>query len=76
LAAAIAAGEILPPEGRVAGEFSSAEVGTGLSPAVLAAEEVADGRVRVPKLRRRVGDVKGRPHRAEEGDESPPTDFS
>jgi small subunit ribosomal protein S2 len=76
LAAAIAAGEMLPPEAQVAGESSSAEVRTGLSPAVLAAEEVADGRVRVPRIRRRVGDVKGRPHRAEEGDESPPTDFS
>jgi small subunit ribosomal protein S2 len=55
LAAAIAAGEIPPPgfEG-VAQEFA-VDPETGLSPAVLAAEEVLDGRVRTPKPKRKVG---------------------
>ena len=35
---------------------------------VAAAEEVADGRVRVPKGRRRPGETKGRPHKGGEGE--------
>lgn len=65
-AAAIAAGEMLPPEAQLEEEFF-AEGETGLSPAVLAAEEDADGHVRVPKPKRRMPDLKGRPRKAEEG---------
>ncbi len=57
-AAAIAAGEA------TAEDFATEEIPAGeeegVSPAVLAAEEAADGRVRVPKLKRKVGEVKGR----------------
>ena len=58
LAAAIAAGEIPPP---TEGEFAAGMLASGegpevpLSPTVLAAEEVLDGRVRTPKLKRKVG---------------------
>jgi small subunit ribosomal protein S2 len=67
LEAAIAAGEILPPE-LTRGEAESAlDRETGLSPAVLAAEEDADGRVRTPKLRRKVGgDLKPRGRKPED----------
>ena len=52
-AAAIAAGEV--PGAEYTGEEAPALAGgdQGLSPAVLAAEEAADGRVRVPKLKRK-----------------------
>jgi small subunit ribosomal protein S2 len=70
LAAAIAAGEIPPSEGMGEGPLAGDEVEAGLSPAVLAAEEHADGRVRVPKIRRRLGETKGRPRPAGEDDES------
>jgi small subunit ribosomal protein S2 len=68
LAAAIAAGEI-PPQGYEAGEPEFAvDPETGLSPAVLAAEEDLDGRVRAPKLKRKVGgDFKPRGRKAEDG---------
>ena len=71
LASAIAAGEIPPGE-----EFApqdeamfAEEVETGLPSSVRAAEEVADGRVRIPKLKRRLGEVKGRGRKDEEGEE-------
>jgi len=52
---AIAAGEI-PPPGYESGEQAFvAESDPTLSPAILAAEEVLDGRVRSPKLKRKVG---------------------
>jgi small subunit ribosomal protein S2 len=64
LAAAIAAGEIPPPdEADFAGGLQAFGVDPDapLSPAVLAAEEVADGRVRSPKLKRKIGgDLKPR----------------
>jgi small subunit ribosomal protein S2 len=68
LAAAIAAGEIPPPgyEGAVPELVVDPE--TGLSPAVLAAEEVLDGRVRTPKLKRKVGgDFKPGRRKADDG---------
>jgi small subunit ribosomal protein S2 len=67
LAAAIAAGEIPPPE-YTGGEEAFAADGTpGLSPAVLAAEEDLDGRVRAPKLKRKVGvDLKPRGRKPED----------
>ena len=41
---------------------------TGLSPAILAAEEDLDGRVRTPKLKRKVGgEFKPRGRKAEDG---------
>ena len=54
LAAAIAAGEALPPESPAdSEELLLGKEGLDLSPAVLEAEESADGRVRVPKIRRK-----------------------
>ncbi len=73
LAAAIAAGEIPPPGEEPLEAYAVNGGETGVSPAVLAAEEVADGRVRVPKLKRKPGEVKGRPHKADE-DEPPVAD--
>jgi len=74
-AAAIAAGEMLPPEGQPAEEFLTEEE-AGQSAAVLAAEEDADGRVSVPKLKRKLADLKGRPRKADEGGESSAPDVS
>jgi small subunit ribosomal protein S2 len=64
-ATAIAAGESLPPEGQFAEELLVGEEGR-LSPAVVAAEEDADGRVRVPKPKRKGPEVKGRPRKADD----------
>ena len=48
--------------------------GTDLSPAVLAAEESLDGRVRVPKLKRKVAaSPKGRPRKGEDGEAPRPS---
>ena len=55
LAAAIAAGEIPPPGYEGAEQAFVAESDPALSPAIIAAEEVLDGRVRAPKLKRKVG---------------------
>jgi hypothetical protein len=71
LAAAIAAGEVLPAEGQAAEEFFMGKEGIDLSPAVLEAEESADGRVRVPKVRRKGLEPKGRPRKGEDGDSTP-----
>jgi small subunit ribosomal protein S2 len=75
-AAAIAAGELEragAAESEETGEYAAlSEEEEDLSPAVEAAEEVADGRVRIPKTRRRLG--KGRGHRDEEGEDQPAED--
>jgi hypothetical protein len=67
---AIAAGEI-PPPGYEGGEQEFAvDPETGLSPAILAAEEVLDGRVRTPRLKRKPGaggDFKPRGRKADDG---------
>ena len=55
LAAAIAAGEIPPPGFEGVEQPFVAESDPTLSPAIIAAEEVLDGRVRAPKLKRKVG---------------------
>jgi small subunit ribosomal protein S2 len=55
LAAAIAAGEIPPPGYEGVEQAFAAENDPTLSPAIIAAEEVLDGRVRAPKLKRKVG---------------------
>jgi small subunit ribosomal protein S2 len=55
LAAAIAAGEITPPGYEGAEQAFVADSDAALSPAIIAAEEVLDGRVRAPKLKRKVG---------------------
>ena len=55
LAAAIAAGEIPPPGYEGVEPAFVAESDPALSPAIIAAEEVLDGRVRAPKLKRKVG---------------------
>ena len=73
-AEAIAAAEALEAGGGAGEEFVGAMLeqdGSALSPAVIAAEEDADGRVRVPKVKRKLLDAKGRPPKAEEGDDLP-----
>jgi len=67
-AAAIAAGEIPPPAHPEGGEEFLAMGEDGQSAAVLAAEEDADGRVRIPKLRRKVGELKPRGRKEESPD--------
>jgi small subunit ribosomal protein S2 len=72
LASAIAAGEIQPGEEMpVEGEeamFGEESEEVPFS-SIEAAEEDADGRVRVPKLKRRPSDVRGRGRKDEESDE-------
>jgi hypothetical protein len=71
LAAAIAAGEVPPPESPSGEELFMGKEGIDFSPAVLEAEESADGRVRVPKIRRKGVEPKGRPRKGEDGDSAP-----
>jgi small subunit ribosomal protein S2 len=55
------AAALAPEEAMAGGDYSQeflAEGGEGVSTAVIEAEEAADGRVRVPKLRRRSSEVK------------------
>ncbi|MGD0920624.1 MAG: 30S ribosomal protein S2 [Terriglobia bacterium] len=75
-AAAIAAEEGMAAAGGFAEEFSAAESVAGLSPAVVQAEEALDGRVRVPKTKRKLPEVKGRVRQDEEAEDLPPTDVS
>jgi small subunit ribosomal protein S2 len=74
LAAAIAAGEV-PPEGQGGEEIFMGKEGIDLSPAVMEAEESADGRVRVPKIRRKGIEPKGRSRKGEDGDGTPMPDI-
>jgi len=65
------AAALAPEEAMAAGDYSqefSEEGGEGVSTAVIEAEEAADGRVRVPKLKRRSSEVKAG-GRAEDGTE-------
>jgi small subunit ribosomal protein S2 len=71
LAAAIAAGEAPPAESQSGEEVFVGQEGVDLSPAVLEAEESADGRVRVPRIRRKGLEPKGRPRKGEDGDSAP-----
>ncbi len=74
--AAIAADEALTGEG-VAGEEMSGEGFEGrLSPAVLAAEEAADGHVRVPRIRRRLSEAKEQGQKGADAGDSSPSDHS
>jgi small subunit ribosomal protein S2 len=75
LAAAIAAGEAPPPESQSGEEIFMGKEGIDLSPAVLEAEESADGRVRVPKIRRKGIEPKGRSRKGEDGDGTPMPDI-
>ena len=75
LAAAIAAGEAPTPESQGGGEFFVVKEGIDLSPAVMEAEESADGRVRVPKIRRKGIEPKGRSRKGEDGDGTPMPDI-
>ena len=68
LAAAIAAGEIPPPEGEMLETVTEQQLEASLSPTVLAAEEIEDGRVRVAKSKRRGVEGKGRPRKGEQAD--------
>lgn len=55
-----------------AGEEVAPEQGGGIvSPAVIAAEEVADGRVRVPKTKRKLAESKPRGRKGEDIEDSP-----
>jgi small subunit ribosomal protein S2 len=67
----LAAAEALQGEGLTGEELLAGKEGMDLSPAVLEAEESADGRVRVPKLRRKLPEPKGRPRKGEEGESAP-----
>jgi small subunit ribosomal protein S2 len=75
-AAAIAAEEAMA----VAGEFGEAFSGEGVpaeaSSAVAEAEEALDGRVRVPKPKRKIPEVRGRPRKGGEVEDLTPTDVS
>ena len=75
LAAAIAAGEVVSPESQGGEEFFMGKEGIDLSPAVLDAEESADGRVRVPKIRRKGMEPKGRSRKGEDADSAPTPDM-
>jgi len=70
-AAAISASELLPVEGETGEEQLMGKEGIDLSPAVLEAEESADGRVRIPKIRRKGVEPKGRPRKGEDGENIP-----
>lgn len=75
--AAIPASDTYPATGETPEEFSDAmltEEELSLSPTVAAAEEDADGRVRVPRIKRKITDSKGRAPRTENGEDVPPTD--
>jgi small subunit ribosomal protein S2 len=74
LAAAIAAGEA-PPESQGGEEIFIGKEGIDLSTAVMEAEESADGRVRVPKIRRKGIEPKGRSRKGEDGDGTPMPDI-
>jgi small subunit ribosomal protein S2 len=69
----LAAAEALQGYGPAGEEVATEKEGIGLSPAVLAAEESLDGRVRVPKIRRKGQgpEPKGRPRKGEEGEGTP-----
>ena len=73
-AAAIAAEEALRVAMAEGSEPAPAAEPAVLSPAVIAAEEVADGRVRIPKGKRRPGEGRGRGRDGEENGESPAAD--
>jgi small subunit ribosomal protein S2 len=70
LAAAIAAGEIPPTDEAATAEYAAAFDERGLSETVTAAEEQADGRVRVPKLKRRPGEIRPRGRKPGEGEDT------
>ena len=74
-AAAIAAGEIPPLDEAAAAEYAAAFEQGGQSATVIAAEEQADGRVRVPKLKRKPGELRPRGRKAEEGEDAAPEDL-
>jgi len=64
-AAAIAAEEALAGAGEFSEVFAEEAPGSA-SPTVAEAEEVLDGRVRVPKVRRKPGEVRGRVRKGED----------
>src|SRR5712692_4620481 len=75
--AAIAAGELLEPAGggqEEGGEFVAEGEEAALSASLAAAEEVADGRVRIPKIRRKVAEGKARTRKGEDSEDLSPTE--
>ena len=75
-AAAVTAEEALAAEGGFAAEFSAEELPGGVSHAVIEAEEALDGRVRVPRPKRKVADVKGRAPKEEDAGSQRGSDIS
>ncbi len=70
-AAAIPAAEEVGGE-----EIAIEDVERPLSPSVLAAEDAQDGRVRVPRIRRKAGEAKPKAQKGDETDDLPATDVS
>ena len=74
--AAIAAGELL--EAGVSGQEEGSEFAAGeeaaLSASLAAAEEAADGRVRIPKVRRKVAEGKARTRKGDDSEDLSPTE--
>ncbi len=75
-AAAIPAEQVLELAGGADEEGELAESEGNLSPAVIAAEEVADGRVRVPRVKRRLAGGKSRAHKDEDTEDLSATEPS
>lgn len=72
-AAAVTAEEALAAAGGFGEEFSAEAPPGGVSHAVVEAEEALDGRVRVPRSKRKVADVRGRgPKEEDAGDQRGP----
>lgn len=75
-AAAIAAEQALGPRGGAGEEGALEGTPDALSPAVVAAEEIADGRVRVPRVKRRVAEGKTRTRQGEDTEDLPAIESS
>jgi small subunit ribosomal protein S2 len=74
LEAAREAAALAPEEVMAAGDYSQDFPEEDVSNAVIEAEEALDGRVRVPKLKRRPGELKGGGHREDDNEELPASD--
>jgi len=73
-AAAIAAGELPEASRALQGEefaFAAADGEAAIPASLAAAEEAADGRVRVPKIKRKIVETRPKGRKSETGDDSP-----
>jgi small subunit ribosomal protein S2 len=75
-AAAIAAEEAMVVAGEFGEEFSGEGTPARVSPAVVEAEEALDGRVRVPRSKRKIPEVRGRARKGDEVEDLTATDVS